>query len=103
MPQKFNFRPNAAVYTCLMSTCIANGRLDAAMDLRLKMLEEKIYPDQKTYTTLLRGALRAGSVELCSLLIHAALDQGTRGLLDEELAQGVLILVQRRRLWGEYG
>merc|ERR1719230_1899516 len=34
MPRKYGFRANAAVYTCLMSACIANGRLDQAMELR---------------------------------------------------------------------
>lgn len=103
MPQKYGFRPNAAVYTCLMSTCIANNRMDLAMKLRKRMIEDGISLDEKTYSTLLRGALRASSVEQCVLLINAALDQGGRRLLDEELVQGALFLIQRRRLWDERG
>jgi pentatricopeptide repeat protein len=105
MPRKHGFRPNTAVYTCLMSTCIANNRLDQAMELRVRMIGEGTHPDEKTYSTLLRGALRAGSVERCVLLVDAALDQdqGGRRLLDEELVQSVLILVQKRRAWEEYG
>jgi len=103
MPRKYGFRPNAAVYTCLMSTCIASNRMDLAMDLRRRMIEEGTHLDEKTYSTLLRGALRTGSMEHCALLIHAALDQGGRRLLDEELVQGALLLIQRRRLWEERG
>lgn len=103
MPKKYGFRPNAAVYTCLMSTCITSSRMDLAMDLRRRMIEEGTSLDEKTYSTLLRGALRSSSVEQCVLLIHAALDQGGSRLLDEELVQGALLLIQRRRLWDERG
>merc|ERR1719235_2287500 len=88
MPQKYGFKANNPVYTCLMSACIANGRLDLAMELQVRMLGEGIYPDDRTYSTLLRGALRACSVEQCVLLVNAALDQkGTRAsnLLEEDL------------------
>jgi pentatricopeptide repeat protein len=107
MPQKYGFKANNAVYTCLMSTCIANGHLDKAMELRVRMVQERILPDEKTYSTLLRGALRANSVEQCSLLVNAALDQqcrrSARYLLDEELVKSVLILIQRRNLWEAHG
>merc|ERR1719491_2181277 len=47
MPAKFGFRANAAVYTCLMSACVANNRMDSAMDLLARMQEERAYPDEK--------------------------------------------------------
>jgi len=103
MPKKYGFRPNTAVYTCLMSTCIANGRFDLAMDLRTRMIEMRCHLDEKTYSTLLRGALRAGSVDHCTLLAHAALDQGNRGLLDEDLVKSVLLLIRSRHLWEQQG
>jgi len=107
MPQKYGFKPNNAVYTCLMSACIANGRLDQAMELRVRMLKEGVCPDEKTFSTLLRGALRAGSVEQCVLLVNSALDQkgvrSVRNLLDNELVKSVLILIQRRNLWQAHG
>jgi pentatricopeptide repeat protein len=109
MPSKYGFRPNNPVYTCLMSTCIANGRLDKAMELRTRMLKEGVLPDEKTYSTLLRGTLRAGSVEQCISLVNAALEQkrgrnsSSRYLLDEELVKSVLILIQRRSLWEAHG
>jgi len=109
MPQKYGFRANNPVYTCLMATCISNGRLDQAMELRLRMQKENIYPDEKTYSTLLRGTLKAGSVEQCVLLLNAALDQkggrpgGARSLLDSELVKSAMILVRRRNLWDVLG
>jgi pentatricopeptide repeat protein len=109
MPQKYGFKPNNPVYTCLMSACISNGRLDRAMELRVRMMKENIYPDEKTYSTLLRGTLRVASVEQCVLLLKAALDQKdgrnctARNLLDEELVRSVLLLVRRRNLWEAHG
>merc|ERR1719359_248472 len=50
MPRKYNFRPNAAVYTCLMSACVTNGQLDRALQLRERMQEDRIYPDERTYS-----------------------------------------------------
>mmetsp|Transcript_89191 Transcript_89191/g.154427 ORF Transcript_89191/g.154427 Transcript_89191/m.154427 type:complete len:1101 (+) Transcript_89191:78-3380(+) len=108
MPKKYGFRANAAVYTCLMQACIANDRMQAAMDLRMRMQRERVFCDEKTYSTLLRGALRANSVEFCVQLIDAALSQsGTRGgpryLLDEDLVKSVLVLTQRRGYWESHG
>eukprot|EP00927_Polykrikos_kofoidii_P002714 TRINITY_DN11086_c1_g1_i7.p1 TRINITY_DN11086_c1_g1~~TRINITY_DN11086_c1_g1_i7.p1 ORF type:complete len:1555 (+),score=374.19 TRINITY_DN11086_c1_g1_i7:77-4741(+) len=105
MPQKYGFKANVAVYTCLMSTCIGNGRLDLAMDLHARMIHEGTYPDEKTYSTLLRGALKVGVAENCSLLLRTALQQrgSNRGILDVELTQSALNLIQRKRLWDTHG
>jgi len=108
-PQKYGFKANNPVYTCLMSACISNGRLARAMELRVRMLNEGIQPDEITYSTLLRGVLRAGSVEQCVMLLNAALDQKSgrgcapRALLDEELVKSALILIKRRNLWEAHG
>jgi len=106
MPRKYGFRPNNAVYTCLMSACISNGCTEKAMELRLRMVDEGIQPDDRTYSTLLRGALRASSVEQCVLLVNAALDhKGTRAsnLLEEDLVRSVLTLIQRQNEWDNHG
>jgi pentatricopeptide repeat protein len=106
MPRKYGFWANNAVYTCLMSACITNGCLDRAMELRLRMLDEGVYPDDRTYSTLLRGALRACSIEQCVLLVSAALDQKgvkARQLLDDDTVRSVLLLIQRQNEWQTYG
>jgi len=106
MPCKYGFRANAAVYTCLMSACIGNGQLEKAMELRVRMVNEGIYPDERTYSTLLRGALRASSVDQCLVLVNAALDQKgarARQLLEEDLLRSVLTLTQRQDAWETHG
>jgi pentatricopeptide repeat protein len=89
MPKKYSFRANNAVYTCLMSACVSNGALEKALELRKRMVDEGVYPDERTYSTLLRGSLRAQSIEQCSMLVSAALDQcrgqRVRSLLEEDL------------------
>eukprot|EP00928_Gymnodinium_smaydae_P079621 TRINITY_DN634_c3_g1_i1.p1 TRINITY_DN634_c3_g1~~TRINITY_DN634_c3_g1_i1.p1 ORF type:complete len:1069 (+),score=299.07 TRINITY_DN634_c3_g1_i1:92-3298(+) len=105
-PSKYGFRPNAAVFTCLMATCAASGRLDQAMELHDRMLQEGCNPDEKTYSTLLRGALRAGNLDACLRTVRAALARGpgaARNLLEEELAQSVLDLINRRKAWEKHG
>jgi pentatricopeptide repeat protein len=100
LPAKFGFRPNAAVFTCLMATCIQCGRLNEAVKLRERMLREKCQPDEKTYSTLLRGALRGGHAECCLETMHAAIRQGpVRQLLDVGLVKSVFDLLHKKKLW----
>merc|ERR1719456_419519 len=40
MPRNHGLKPNAAVYTCLMSSCIANNQLDKALELYRKMMND---------------------------------------------------------------
>lgn len=104
LPAKYGFRPNAAVFTCLMATCIQCGRLADALQLRERMLQAKCQPDDKTYSTLLRGALRASSADCCIKIIQAAIQQGpVRQLLDADLIKSVFDLLQRKRLWDQCG
>lgn len=106
MPDKYGFRSNAAVYTTLMSACTWNGRFDLALKLRLRMREEGLQADEKTYSTLLRGALRAASCEDMALLMTEALDaeqhQGQH-LLEEDMVHSCLQAAKKRRVWEEQG
>merc|ERR1719453_1526707 len=80
--------------------------MDKAMELRVRMLEDGVYPDERTYSTLLRGPLRACSVEQCALLVNAALDQKgkpAKYLLEEDLVRSVLMLIQRHNEWETHG
>jgi pentatricopeptide repeat protein len=103
MPRENGFKANAAVYTCLMSACIANNQLERALELRLRMMKERVVLDQKTYSTLLRGALRVSNVEVAVDLIHAGLDQKTRDVLEQDLVQNVLFLISRRGQFQHHG
>ncbi|CAJ1350505.1 unnamed protein product [Effrenium voratum] len=100
MPLKFGFRPNAAVYTTLMSSCTWNGRIDLAMNLKDRMMEDGQVPDEKTYSTLLRGASRSGQTEHLAALLWEALEQGgSRRLLDKDVVQHALQTIMKRRAW----
>lgn len=106
MPNTYGFRPNVAVYTTLMSACTWNGRLDLALKLRLRMREEGQQADEKTYSTLLRGALRAGSCEVMAQLMTEALDAEQHHgqyLLEEDMVLSCLQTAKRRRVWEEQG
>jgi pentatricopeptide repeat protein len=103
MPRENGFKANAAVYTCLMSACIANNQLDRALALRQQMIKERVVLDQKTYSTLLRGALRVSNVEVAVDLIHAGLDQKGRDVLEQDLVQNVIFLISRRGQFEHHG
>lgn len=106
MPVKYGFQPNPAVYTTLMSTCTWNGRLDLAMKLRLRMREEGQQADEKTYSTLLRGTLKAGACESMVTLMREALDDeasARRYLLDEDMIQSCLQMAKKRKCREELG
>merc|ERR1719160_1448731 len=42
LPRQHGFKANAAVYTCLMSACIANNQMDRALELRQKMKQDHV-------------------------------------------------------------
>lgn len=99
MPRKFGFRPNAAVYTTLMSSCTWNGRMDLALALKNRMIQDGQLPDEKTYSTLLRGAMRSGQSEQIAALLWEALEQGEARrcqLLADDVAQNALQSMSRR-------
>jgi pentatricopeptide repeat protein len=106
LPKKHGFKNNAAVFTCLMSACCAAGKNDRAFEVLCRMLKEKVAPDQKTYSTLLQGALKGGSAETAVQVLDMALREGSskaKRLLEEELLQQVIFLLQRRKLMEQHG
>jgi len=55
MYDRFKLMPSVVVYTCLMSCCTRNRRLDLAFEAFNNMVKARVDPDQLTYTTLLKG------------------------------------------------
>jgi pentatricopeptide repeat protein len=108
-PAKYGFDMNATVYTCLMSSCISNDRLEKAMEVFEMMKSAKCAPDAKTYQTLINGCLKKGSVaEAVKLVDHAmGLDgkgtAGARFLLESETIENVLFMISRRQQSHELG
>lgn len=106
MPVKYNFRPNLAVYTTLMFSCLWDGRVDLAMGLHQRMPQDGLSPDEKMYSTLLRGVIRAGNAEHVSTLMWEAIEafeKSGQRLVDDELAQNALQTIYRRKSWQKEG
>merc|ERR1719235_742986 len=74
-PQKYKFKLNAQVYTCLMSACIANGTLPRALDVYRDMLRDGCKADAKMYQTLLNGCLRNSDLDAAAELVKDSLKQ----------------------------
>jgi pentatricopeptide repeat protein len=58
MYDRFSLLPSVVVYTCLMSCCTRNHRLDLAFEAFTNMVKARVEPDQLTYTTLLKGCMQ---------------------------------------------
>jgi pentatricopeptide repeat protein len=109
LPKKYGFEVNATVYTCLMSSCISNGRLDKALEVFAKMKEaKKCEADPKTYETLIKGCVQQGDLEQAVTLIDDALGldgqrKGPMLKLDPEAIDHVLFMIGRRSKTQELG
>merc|ERR1719399_1895418 len=102
LPKKYGFEVNATVYTCLMSTCISNGRLEKALEVFRTMKEGKCEADPRTYQTLINGCVKQGSLEDAVKLLDDALGlngdrKGPRLQLDSETIESVLFMIGRRQ------
>jgi len=106
MNERFSLVPSVVVYTCLMSCCTRNRRLDLAFEAFNNMVKARVEPDQLTYTTLLKGCCQEKDwnriVELARVAasrpwssvfpteeLYAALNQMSRTPGTEEQAEEV--------------
>lgn len=55
MKDRFGLTPSVVLYTCLMSACTRNRRIDLGMEAFHAMVKAGIEPDALAYTTLLKG------------------------------------------------
>merc|ERR1719375_1599118 len=53
--EQFQLKPSVVLYTCLMSACTRNRRLDLAVAALDAMIKAQILPDGMTYSTLFKG------------------------------------------------
>jgi len=53
--ERFGLNPHVVLYTCLMSACNWNRRLDVACEAFDAMIKVRIEPDALTYSTLFKG------------------------------------------------
>lgn len=113
MHDRFSLLPSVVVYTCLMSCCTRNRRLDLAFEAFKNMIKAKVEPDQLTYTTLLKGccqekdwqrvaelanvaAARPWSLVFPTEELYAALKEMSRHAGTEDHAEAVRQLLRIR-------
>lgn len=70
--ERFKFRANVHVYTCLLQACVQNRQLARALALHDTLVAEAVQPDAKLYSTLARGCLACGSYERLACVVRAA-------------------------------
>jgi pentatricopeptide repeat protein len=95
-PEKYNFKLNIQVYSCLMSACIANGTLPRALGVYDDLIKAGCKGDAKMYQTLLNGCLRYGDLDAAASLVKDALKQGSPLCLDREIIDNTLFMMARR-------
>jgi len=70
--KKYHFRPNVHVYANLVQACASNQQLSRGMDVLEQMITEKIAPDSRTYSILIRSSVSKGLFEQAAGLLRGA-------------------------------
>merc|ERR1719498_541380 len=71
--KKYHFRPNVHVYTNLVQACASNQQLARGLSILEQMITERIVPDSRTYSILVRSSISKGLFEQASGLLRGAL------------------------------
>merc|ERR1719335_949255 len=71
--KKYNFKPNVHVYTNLVQACTANQQLSRGLDVLEQMIQEKVAPDSRTYSILIRSSISKGLFDQAAGLLKGAL------------------------------
>merc|ERR1719174_1725422 len=74
---KYKFKANIHVYSNLIHACTTHHDLNRAFDVMERLLSERVRPDARTYSLLLRSCLTAGKSQDAAGLLRAA--TGLRG------------------------
>jgi pentatricopeptide repeat protein len=70
--KKYHFRPNVHVYANLVQACASNQQLSRGMDVLEQMITEKIVPDSRIYSILIRSSISKGLFEQAAGLLRGA-------------------------------
>merc|ERR1719230_2376297 len=71
--KKYNFRPNVHVYTNLVQACCSNQQLPRGMNILEQMIKERVVPESRTYSILVRSSISKGMFEQAAGLLQGAL------------------------------
>jgi pentatricopeptide repeat protein len=89
LPAQYNFKPNAQVYTCLMSVALTHRDVPEALKVKKEMVEAGVM-DLRAYTTLVKGCMR------WNYLDDAAAVAAEAGQLDPVLLKDLRFVLERR-------
>jgi len=70
--QEYKVKVNIQVYTCLIQACFNNRQASQAVALHNQILEEGLFPDEMTYSALVKGCLQASLVDKAVHLVKCA-------------------------------
>merc|ERR1719476_906247 len=71
--QRYNFRVNEHVYANLVQGCVSSQQLSRGMRTLEQMVSERVVPDGRTYSTLIRASLSKGLFDKVAELLRGAL------------------------------
>jgi pentatricopeptide repeat protein len=71
--KKYNIQPNVHVYANLVQACVANQQLPRGMAVLEQMISERITPDGRTYSILVRASISRGFFDQAVGLLRGAL------------------------------
>lgn len=72
LANRYNLKLNTHVYNNLMQACIAHQEMPRALDVFGQMISERVRPDVRTYTLLLRGIITGREASVAEALLRAA-------------------------------
>jgi len=108
MPKQWNFKPNAQVYTCLMSACFLNNSVNRAFEVFEQLKGQGA--DGKSYGVLIGGCVKAGKIREAVAYVEEAygLNNKQRSLpswsdLGPEVLEPLLRSLNSRGLADEVG
>jgi len=70
IPRQHGLEVDARAYHALVSTCLASGRLDLALDAFCAMSSAGCHTSAKTYEALITASLREGALEQAAALVE---------------------------------
>jgi len=71
--KKYHFRPNVHVYTNLIQACCSSQQLSRGMKILEQMLQERVAPETRTYSILVRSNMTKGYYDQAVGILRGAL------------------------------
>lgn len=96
LPAQFDFKPNAQVWTCLISVALTHRNVGEAIRVKREMEAAGCRPDAKCFQTLLKGCLRLQRLEEAAEIAEEAM--ALPNGLDAGLLNDLLFVLERRGL-----